>query len=62
VSFAQIGEIMPDVVISEAEFAAFASIINAETTPQGRRMIDMWARSADADSLALIATFDLLWK
>jgi hypothetical protein len=53
---------MPDVVISEAEFAAFASIIDAETTPQGRRMIDMWACGADADSLVLIATFALLWR
>ena len=53
---------MPDAVISVDEFAAFADIIERETTPQGRRMIDMWASSADADSLVLIATFALLWR
>jgi hypothetical protein len=53
---------MPDVVISVEEFTAFADIVARETTSQGRRMIDMWACGADADSLVLIATFALLWR
>lgn len=46
--------------------ADFYDIVNAETTPQGRRMLDWWATPEDVMDLEadrrLDATFRLLWR
>lgn len=44
------------------DFKQFADIVEAETTPQGRRMINAWAHPGAEDSNILDATFKLMWK
>ena len=44
------------------DFKQFADIVEAETTPQGRRMIHAWAKPGTEDSNVLDATFKLMWK
>lgn len=53
---------MPDISLTATELDAFVSIVEAETRSAGRRMLDLWARSADAQHPMLDATFRLLWR